>query len=75
MWVVNERRHQIHVFSNDGKELLMELGEAFVEGTDESHFGLPQDIAFTPDGSVFVADGINNSRVVMFEKDGSFVRA
>ena len=28
VWVVNERRHQIHVFSNDGAELLMELGEA-----------------------------------------------
>ena len=75
VWVINERRHQIHVFSNDGEELLMELGEAFVEGTDESHFGLPQDVAFTSDGGVFVADGINNSRVVKFDKDGSFVRA
>jgi peptidylamidoglycolate lyase len=75
VWVVNERRNQVHVFSNDGSELLMELGEAFVEGEDESHFGLPQDIAFLPDGSFLVADGINNSRVVKFDRDGHYLTA
>jgi peptidylamidoglycolate lyase len=73
VWVVNERRHQIHVFSNDGEELLMELGEAFVEGDDETHFGLPQDVAFLPDGSALVADGITNSRIVKFDAQGRFV--
>lgn len=73
VWVVNERRHQIHVFSNDGKELLMELGEAFVEGEDETHFGLPQDVAFLSDGSVLVADGITNSRIVKFDREGRFI--
>jgi hypothetical protein len=73
VWVVNERRNQIHVFSNDGERLLMELGEAFVEGTDETHFGLPQDVAFLQDGSVLVADGITNSRVVKFDSEGRFV--
>ncbi|MDH3205796.1 MAG: hypothetical protein OEO79_04250 [Gemmatimonadota bacterium] len=73
VWVVNERRHQIHVFSNDGQRLLMEFGEAFVEGDDENHFGLPQDVAFLRDGSVLVADGITNSRVVKFDSLGRFV--
>ena len=27
VWVINESRHQIFVFSNDGRELLMTLGE------------------------------------------------
>ncbi len=75
VWVVNERRNQIHVFSNDGRELLMELGEAFVEGEDATHFGLPQDVAFLPDGSVLVADGIRNSRVVKFDRNGNYVTA
>ena len=73
VWVVNERRHQIHVFSNDGEELVMELGEAFVLREDESHFGRPQDLAFLPDGSVLVADGLDNSRIVKFDRQGNFV--
>lgn len=75
VWVVNERRSQIHVFSNDGSELLMELGEAFVEAEDDAHFALPQDIAFLPDGSFVVADGIGNSRVVKFDAGGNYVTA
>ncbi len=75
VWVVNERRHQIHVFSNDGKELLMELGTAYEEGEDASHFGAPQDVAFLPDGSALVADGIINSRIVKFDRDGNYVMA
>jgi hypothetical protein len=75
VWVVNERRHQIHVFSNDGKQLLFELGEAFVEGEDGAHFGLPQDVAFLPDGSALVADGITNSRIAKFDAQGRFVRS
>jgi hypothetical protein len=73
VWVVNERRSQIHVFSNDGRQLLMELGEAFVEASDDAHFGLPQDVAFLPDGSFVVADGINNSRVVKFDAQGKYL--
>lgn len=75
VWIVNERRSQIHVLSNDGSKLLMELGEAFVEAEDESHFALPQDVAFLPDGSFVVADGINNSRVVKFDADGNYLTA
>ena len=75
VWVVNERRHQVHVFSNDGRELLMELGEAFVGADDESHLGRPQDVAFLPDGSVVVADGLDNSRVAKFDASGEFLMA
>ena len=75
VWVINERRHQIHVFSNDGEELLMEFGVAYEEGADERHFGAPQDVAFLPDGSALVADGIINSRVVKFDSSGNYVTA
>jgi DNA-binding beta-propeller fold protein YncE len=75
VWVVNERRNQIHVFSNDGREMLMELGEAFVAAEDPTHFGLPQDIAFLPDGSFVVADGLTNSRVVKFDAAGRYLTA
>lgn len=75
VWVVNDARHQIHVFSNDGKQLLFSLGTWNEAGTDEAHFSRPQDVAFLADGSVFVADGIGNSRVVKFDKNGKFLLA
>ncbi len=75
IWVVGETKSQIYVFSNDGKQLLMTLGEANVMKDDETHFGRPQDVAFLPDGSVLVADGLTNSRIVKLDAAGTFVRA
>jgi DNA-binding beta-propeller fold protein YncE len=73
VWVVNESRHTVYAFSNDGKKLLMTLGEEKVAGNDEKHFGRPQDLTFLPDGSILVADGLTNSRVVKFDKNGKFL--
>jgi len=73
VWVVNRDAHQIHEFTGDGKTLVKSLGEFNVPGTDERHFGLPADIAFLPDGTMFVADGYYNSRIVKFDQNGKFL--
>ena len=73
IWVVHETGHQVFAFSNDGSELLMTLGEKDVGGNDETHFGRPQDVAFMPDGRILVADGLDNSRVVMFDPEGAYI--
>ena len=73
VWVVNETFHQIYVFSNDGSELLMTLGEKLTPGDDETHFGRPQDVAFLPDGRVLVADGLDNHRVVILDNEGKYL--
>jgi DNA-binding beta-propeller fold protein YncE len=75
VWVVNSGRHQIHAFSNDGKKLLMTLGIENETANDETHLGTPQDIAFLRDGSIVVADGLTNSRVIKFDKDGNYLTA
>jgi NHL repeat len=75
VWVVNDARHQIYEFTNDGKQLVRTMGVADVAGNDETHFGRPQDIAWLPDGSLLVADGLTNSRVVKFDKNGTFLSA
>lgn len=72
VWVVHETAHQVLVFSNDGSELLMTLGEQGVAGNDEAHFGRPQDVAFLADGSILVADGLDNSRIVWFDAEGNY---
>lgn len=73
VWVVDEIRHVIYKFSNDGKRLVKTLGEADKPGADTSHFGQPQDVAFLPDGSLLVADGLVNSRVIKFDRNEAYV--
>ncbi len=69
VWVINETFHTIYVFSNDGKQLLHTLGEKGVAGADRTHFARPQDVAFLPDGRILIADGLDNHRVLILDKD------
>jgi DNA-binding beta-propeller fold protein YncE len=73
VWVVDEIRHVIYKFSHDGKQLVKTLGELDKPAADETHFGQPQDVAFLPDGSLLVADGLVNSRVLKFDKNEKLV--
>ncbi len=73
VWVINETFNQIYVFSNDGKQLLKTLGEKNVPGTDGKHFGKPQDVAFLPDGRVLVADGLDNHRVMILDREANYL--
>ncbi|MEE9180651.1 MAG: hypothetical protein V3U22_07110 [Vicinamibacteria bacterium] len=51
----------------------MTLGERGVGAWDETHFNEPTDVAVTPSGTAYVADGHKNQRVVKFSKDGKFL--
>jgi len=73
VWVINETFHQIYVFSNDGSELLLTLGEKLVPGTDENHFARPQDVAFLPDGRILIADGLDNHRIMIMDNDLNYI--
>ncbi len=73
VWLVDDGAHQVTKFTNDGKKIVLQLGEFRVPGNDESHFARPTDIAWLPDGTFFVTDGYTNTRVVKFDKDGKFL--
>ncbi len=73
VWVVDRFNHRLLKFSNDGKQLLLKIGERAVPGNDQGHFHDPASLAVMPDGSIYVADGYTNSRVVKFDKDGKYV--
>jgi DNA-binding beta-propeller fold protein YncE len=72
VWVVDDARHAIFRFTNDGKELVQTIGVPNEYGNDMAHFNRPTFLAFTPDW-VFVADGYGNTRVVKLDKGGNFV--
>ncbi len=73
VWVINESFHQIYVFSNDGTKLVKTLGEKNVPGTDGRHFAKPQDVAFLADGRILVADGLDNHRVMIFDREMNYL--
>jgi len=72
IWVTDCGLHQVFKFDSNGN-LLMTLGEAKVSGNDSSHFNLPTDIAVAEDGSFYISDGYENSRVAKFSKEGKYL--
>ena len=76
VWVVDDMRHAIFIFSNDGTKLLQTLGipDEFGDNDDAMRFRRPTDIAWLPDSTFFVSDGYGNKRVVKFDKNGRFLK-
>ena len=75
VWVVDDHTHTIYKFTNDGKSIVQRLGTPNEPGADATHFNRPTFMAWLPDGTFFVADGYNGTRVAKFDKDGKFLLA
>ena len=73
VWLSDFRNHVVQKYSPEGT-LLLTLGEAGRAGDGERHFNGPTDMAFLPNGHVFIADGYGNRRVIHFDDQGRFVR-
>ena len=71
---VDGKGEQVLKMTPDGK-VVMALGTKGVAGETSSTFSGPCDVAFAPNGDIFVADGHVNARVVKFAKDGTFIKA
>jgi DNA-binding beta-propeller fold protein YncE len=85
LWYVNAGDNVIAKFDKEGRTVgvlgnnpepwtwLTHVIERAIPG--KANFYHQTDIAWTKDGSSFVADGYGNSRVAHFDKDGNFVNA
>lgn len=71
LWLTDVGLHQVFKCSPAG-EVLLTLGEAGVPGNDDKHFNLPTDVALLADGSFYVSDGYQNTRVMKFTATGRF---
>ena len=73
VWIVDDHTHAIYKFSNDGKQLLQTIGTPNVPGADGTHFSRPTFMTWLPDGTFYVADGYNGTRVAKFDASGKFL--
>jgi NHL repeat len=73
VWVVDDHTHAIYKFTHDGKQLVQTIGTPNVPGADATHFNRPTFMAWMPDGSFYVADGYNGTRVAKFDANGKFL--
>ena len=72
IWVTDVALQQVFKFNHEG-QLLMKLGVAKTPGDDSAHFNLPTDVAVARDGSFYVSDGYENSRIVKFSNEGNYL--
>ena len=87
VWVVDEGTNMVIKFNPAGR-VVMVLGrrpEPVAGATPTRHagrpgrsnkkyqFGRPTDVAWDPQGNIFVSDGYVNSRVVKYDKNGRFI--
>jgi sugar lactone lactonase YvrE len=73
IWIIDDGAHSIYKFTNDGKKLVMTLGEFRKPASNQTQFGRPTDVAWLPNGDFFVSDGYVNTRVVKFNADGKYL--
>jgi DNA-binding beta-propeller fold protein YncE len=69
VFVVDRDMHEIVVFAMDGRR----IGGLGTRGVPGAPFNAPCDVAFGPDGSIYVADGYGNALVHRFDADGKLL--
>lgn len=74
VWLVDAGLHVARKYSPAG-HVLQVLGTMGEPGEDATHFFQPTDIAFAPNGDIFVSDGYGNNRVARFDSTGRFLNA
>jgi DNA-binding beta-propeller fold protein YncE len=72
VWTTDAASSMVYKFSPEGKTLLqIEVGG---QPTPCGNFCSTTDVAFAPDGNVFIADGYRNARILEYSPDGKKLR-
>jgi DNA-binding beta-propeller fold protein YncE len=72
IWLIDAPGHIVYKLNPEGKEI-MRLGSKGTSGTGPNNFNLPTDVAFAPNGDVYVSDGYGSARVVKYSRDGKYM--
>jgi DNA-binding beta-propeller fold protein YncE len=72
IWLVDATGHVVYKMDQQG-QVIMQLGTKGVSGTGHNTFNMPTDVAFAPNGNIYVSDGYANERVVKYSPDGKYL--
>lgn len=72
IWAVDASGHVVYKMNQQGR-VIMQLGTKGVSGTGHNTFNLPTDVAFAPNGDIYVSDGYANERVVKYSANGKYL--
>ena len=78
IWAVDEGSNMVIKFNPEGRVVMVlgrrpEPADAAPASPEPYTFNRPTDVAWDAAGSIFVADGYGNSRVVKYDKNGRFI--
>jgi sugar lactone lactonase YvrE len=74
IWIPDYRLHVVRKLDRSG-QLLLTIGIPDWPGTDDRRLNMPTDVAFAPNGDVFISDGYRNNRIVHCDANGKFIKA
>ena len=74
VYMIERDAHRVIKMNSTMDKVLLQLGTTMEKGNDDKHFDLPSGIAVLKNGNIVVTDGYGNNRVVMFDKNGKFIK-
>src|SRR6201989_3135757 len=74
VYVIERDAHRIVKLSPKLDKFLLQLGTTNEKGNDATHLNLPSGIAILHNGNMIVTAGYGNNRVILFDKNGKFIK-
>ncbi len=74
VYIIERDAHRIVKLSPKLDTFLLQIGRTGERGNDATHLDLPSGIAVLRSGNIVVTDGYGNNRVVLFDKNGKFLK-
>jgi len=74
VYVIERDAHRIVKLNAKLDTFLLQLGVTNEKGNDATHLNLPSGIAILHSGNMVVTDGYGNNRVILFDKNGKFIK-
>jgi tripartite motif-containing protein 71 len=74
VYVIERDAHRIVKLSPKLDKFLLQLGTTNEKGNDATHLNLPSGIAILHNGNMIVTDGYGNNRVILFDRNGKFIK-
>jgi peptidylamidoglycolate lyase len=74
VYIIERDAHRIVKLSPKMDRFLLQIGTTMEKGNGPNHLDLPSGIAVLKSGNIVVTDGYGNNRVILYDKQGKFIK-